>query len=306
MDNGLDVFLLGAGASHGSADCEPEAPPLGATLFDRLLERATFRKLIPSTFVAAQGDFEATLSKLWDVHPDRMIPVLNEVAIFFSEFRPGAANLYVELGRRIRQRASQTVIATLNTEMLLEMSLFGSGVPCHYEGTLPARGATILKPHGSVNFLPTLAGTNVADAPPESKRLVLLEHCNAIQVASDPSEVHRYIQTMGLPPMVAAFVPNKPIPFCAAVIRDLWAAWQRALIGARRLTIIGVGLDSRAPHIWDPLLALRCAIEYVGSDPDAEKKLAKLAPRASSASIAATTFAEYAMRTDSQRSYHLW
>jgi hypothetical protein len=236
-----------------------------------------------------------------------MIPVLNEVAIYFSEFRPGAGNLYVELGRRIRQRANQTVIASLNTEMLLEMALFGSGVPCHYEGTLPARGAMILKPHGSVNFLPTLAGMDVAVVSPrDNKRLVALEQCNAIQVVSEPAEVHRYIQTTGLPPMVAAYMPYKPIPFCTAVIRDLWAAWQRVLLGARSLTIIGVGLDGGAPHIFDPLLSLRCAVEYVGPDPDAEKKLRELAPRASSASIVATSFAEYSKRADSKRGYHLW
>src|SRR5690349_17197170 len=123
MENGLDVFLLGAGASHGSGDCEPHAPPLGADLFAHLLERPRFRELIPADFVAEHG-FEATLSKLWDAHADRMVPVLNEVAIYFSEFRPAPGNLYVELGRRIRQRVNQTVLASLNADMLLEMSLF--------------------------------------------------------------------------------------------------------------------------------------------------------------------------------------
>jgi hypothetical protein len=44
----------------------------------------------------------------------------------------------------------------------------------------------------------------------------------------------------------------------------------------------------------------------VGPDPDAEKKLKALAPRASSASVVATSFAEYSQRADSKRSYHLW
>ena len=307
MDNGFDVFLLGAGASHGSGECEPEPPPLGAELYERLLRRPAFRHLIPPNFVAVPCDFEATLSKLWDEHPERMIPVLNEAAIFFSEFRPGAGNFYVELGSRIRHRANQTVIASLNTEMLIEMSLFASGVPCHYEGTLPARGAMILKPHGSVNFLPTLAGSDVAAmSPRDNKRLVALEQCNAIQVVSEPAEVRHYIHTTGLPPMVAAYLPNKPIPFCSAVIRDLWATWQRVLLGARSLTIIGVGLDGVAPHVKDPLIMLRCNVEYVGPDPDAQAKLTKLAPRASSVSVVATTFADYARQPDSRRSYHLW
>jgi len=294
MDGGLDVFLLGAGASHGSVDCEPEAPPLGAEIFERLCRRPVFRHLMPSGFAADDHGFEATLSKLWDEHADRMIPILNEVAIYFSEFRPGPGNLYVELGRRIRARASETVLASLNAEMLLEMSLFGSGVPCYYEGTLPARGAMILKPHGSANFLPALAGASVSDASlRRATEKAGLASCNAIQVVSDPTQIHAYIRRTGLPPMVAAYMPNKPIPFCGAVIRDLWAAWHRVARSARSLTLIGVDLDGAGPHIWDPLRALRGAIAYVGSDSDARDKLGAVAPRASRITLAGRTFEAY-------------
>jgi hypothetical protein len=306
MENGLDVFLLGAGASHGSGDCEPQAPPLGAELFARLLERPRFRELIPADFVA-EHNFEATLSKLWDAHADRMVPVLNEVAIYFSEFRPAPGNLYVELGRRIRQRVNQTVLASLNADMLLEMSLFGSGVPCYYEGTLPSRGAMILKPHGSINFLPTLAGTSVSEnSLHRAMELAGLEHCNAIQVVADPGQIVRYIKSTGLPPMVTAFMPNKPVPFCRAVIRDFWTTWHRVVRSAKSLTLIGVDLDGAGPHIWDPLLALRGQLDYVGLDAAASEKLARMAPRASRVSAVAPTFAEYLLAKQPRWSYHLW
>ena len=305
MENGLDVFLLGAGASHGSLDCEPEIPPLAADLYERLLRRPVFRELIPPNFVAVATNFEATLSKLWDEHADRMVPVLNEVAVYFSDFRPGAGNLYVELGRRIRQRADKTVLASLNAEMLLEMSLFGSGVPCHYEGTFPAHGARILKPHGSVNFLPTLAGTTEGSLL-HACELAGLENCNAIQVVSDPGQIHRYIRTTGLPPMLAAFMPNKPIPFCRAVIKDFWTTWHSVVKAARSLTIIGVDLGGAGPHIWDPLCALSGTIDYVGPDPDAEAKLVTMAPRASRIAIAGDSFEAYLKRTPPKKGYHLW
>jgi hypothetical protein len=306
MENGLDVFLLGAGASHGSGDCEPHAPPLAVDLFARLLERPRFRELIPETFVA-EPSFEATLSKLWDQHPDRMVPVLNEIALYFCEFRPAPGNLYVELGRRIRQHANQTVLASLNADMLLEMSLFGSGVPCYYEGTLPARGAMILKPHGSINFLPTLAGSGASEGSLlRTMELAGLEHCNAIQVVGDPAQILRYVQSTGLPPMVTAFMPNKPIPFCRAVIRDFWATWHRVVRSAKSLTLIGVDLDGAGPHIWDPLLALRGQLDYVGTDPSAGDKLARMAPRTSRISVIAQTFAEYLRAKQPRWSYHLW
>jgi hypothetical protein len=298
MDTGLDVFLLGAGASHGSLDCTPASPPLGTDLYDRLIERPTFRKLLPPSFVPDPRSFEATLSKLWDEHIDRMIPVLCEVALYFAEFRPGSGNLYVELGRRIRNRASQTVLASLNAEMLLEMSLFGSGVPFHYEGTLPARGAMILKPHGSANFLPTLAGTSVSDGSlRRATERSGLGCCNAIQIVNDPGQIQGYIRTTGLAPMVAAYMPNKPIPFCDAVIRDFWATWQRVASTARTLTIIGVDLDGAGRHIWDPLLALRGSITYVGVDPDARDKLTQRAPSSSRIAIAGPTFDGYLRST---------
>src|SRR5712671_1463231 len=104
MDTGLDVFLLGAGASNGSLDCTPALPPLGTELYDRLIERPAFRKLLPPSFVPDRQSFEATLSKLWDEHADRMIPVLCEVALYFAEFRPGPGNLYAELGRPLPLR----------------------------------------------------------------------------------------------------------------------------------------------------------------------------------------------------------
>src|SRR5437868_2293466 len=131
------------------------------------------------------------------------------------------------------------------------------GEPWHYEGTLPARGAMILKPHGSINFLPTLAGTSVSEGSlHRAMELAGLEHCNAIQVVSDPAQIHRYIRSTRLPPMVAAFLPNKPIPFCRAVIRDFWATWHRVVRGAKRLTIMGVDLDAGGPQLWDRLLSL--------------------------------------------------
>jgi hypothetical protein len=298
MDTGLDVFLLGAGASHGSQDASPSLPPLGTELYDRLIERPAFQKLLPAEFVPDRKSFEATLSKLWDEHADRMIPVLCEVALYFAEFRPGPGNLYAELGRRIRNRASQTVLASLNVEMLLEMSLFGSGVPCHYEGTLPARGAMILKPHGSANFLPTLAGTSVSDGSlRRAAERSGLECCNAIQIVNDPGQIQGYIRTTGLAPMVAAYMPSKPIPFCNAVIRDFWATWQRVAGTARTLTIIGVDLDGAGPHIWDPLLALRGSITYVGVDPDARDKLSKRAPRSARVAIAGPSFDAYLRST---------
>jgi hypothetical protein len=299
MDSGLDVFLFGAGASHGSLDCTPNLPPLGPELYDRLLERPTFRALIPVEFVPDRTSFEATLSKLWDEHIDRMVPVLGEVALYFAEFRPGPSNLYVELGRRIRGRAARTVLASLNADMLLEMSLFASGVPCHYEGTLPAKGAMILKPHGSANFLPTLAGTSVSDGTlrHETERSGL-SCCNAIQIVNDPAQIQGYISTTGLAPMVAAFLPSKPIPFCDAVIRDFWATWQRVASTARTLTIIGVDLDGAAGHIWDPLLALRGPITYVGIDADAKDKLGQRAPQSARVSMGGRSFAHFLRSTE--------
>jgi hypothetical protein len=134
MDGGLDVFLLGAGASHGSVDCEPEIPPLGAELYERLCQRPVFRHLMPEGFAADERSFEATLSKLWDEHADRMIPVLNEVAIYFSEFRPGPGNLYVELGRRIRAWANQTGAPHRSTRGCSSRCRSSApAFPCHYE-----------------------------------------------------------------------------------------------------------------------------------------------------------------------------
>jgi len=307
MNGGLDVYLLGAGASHGSLDCEPGVPPLGCELYERLLERPGFRDAIPRQFVPDRQSLEVTLSKLWDEHTEHMIPVLRETALFFSEFRPKPTNLYVELGRRIRSRASQTVLASLNFEMLLEMALFGSGVPCHYEGTFPAQGATILKLHGSANFLPTVAGAMLSDGSLlRAVERTGLASCNAIQIVNDPSLIHAYVKSTGLPPMVAAFMPNKPVPFCRDVIRDLWETWLRSVRVAETLTIIGVDLSGLGSHVSDPLRALRGKIVYVGPDPDARDKLAAMAPLASYVTVAAPSFHAYLGARIDTPSYHLW
>ncbi len=294
MDSGLDVFLLGAGASHESGDCQPHVPPLGIDLYASLWERDSFRTLIPDGLAAEERCLATTLSKLWDQHPDRVVPVLNQIALYFAEFRPGAANLYAELGKRIRERVARTVLASLNVEMLLEMSLYGIGVPYHYEGTLPAQGAMVLKPHGSANFLPTLAGASVSDQSlRQATKRSGLACCNAIQIVYDPVLVKGFISTTGLPPMVAAYLPNKPIPYCEAVIRDLWATWRRVVGTAKSLTIIGVDLDGAAPHIWEALRPMRGSIEYVGTDADAIDKLTEKAPEAPRISVAGRTFDAY-------------
>src|SRR5882724_7784525 len=87
MESGLDVFLLGAGASHESGDCEPHAPPLGSELYASLCERDSFRTLIPEDFAADERSLESTLSMLWDQHPDRLVPVLSQIALYFTDFR---------------------------------------------------------------------------------------------------------------------------------------------------------------------------------------------------------------------------
>jgi hypothetical protein len=306
MQKDLDVFLLGAGASHGSGDCEPHVPPLAPYLFVQLLERPRFRELIPEGFDAT-GPFESALAKLWDAHADRMVHVLNELALYFCEFRPGPHNLYMQLARRIRARADQTVFASLNADMLLEMSLKNAGVPFYYEGTLPARGAMILKPHGSINFLPTVAGASASEGSLyRAMELAGLERCNAIQIVSEIDAIHRFIQSTGLPPMVAAFMPKKPIPFCRAVIRDFWATWDQVVDNAKTLTIIGVNLRGAGPHIWDPLRTFRGSIAHVGPDPEAREKLAAMAPKASNVASVAPTFHAYMHPSGPRKAYHLW
>jgi hypothetical protein len=106
--------------------------------------------------------------------------------------------------------------------------------------------------------------------------------------------------------MVMAFMPNKPIPFCRAVIRDFWTTWHRVVRGAKSVTIIGVDLDGAGPHIWDPLLALRGKLDYVGTDPEAADKLARMAPRSSRVSVVAPTFEQYLRTTQPRWTYHLW
>ena len=144
----MKVLLLGAGASYGS-DVEG-TPPMGAALL------AALRRFnppgwgqLPETLASDfQSDFERGMARLAETNPHAMPILQRAMAAFFFTFQPRTSSLYVELASRIKGTNWHGVIATLNYERLLEMSLA-------YRGVAPVVGVSagqgqveICMPHG--------------------------------------------------------------------------------------------------------------------------------------------------------------
>ena len=128
MTNSL--ILFGAGASFGSGEVVPKAPPIAGRLLaalSRLYPNAR-GELSKESQSSLSEDFEAGMVAIGDRRPHALPPLERSMASFFFNFRPRVNNLYRELAQRMKKYSWSGALVTLNYERLLELSLLEEGL----------------------------------------------------------------------------------------------------------------------------------------------------------------------------------
>jgi hypothetical protein len=193
-------------------------------------------------------------------------PVLmQQMAMFFAQFRPSQANLYRELITRLDHigKLTDTAFASLNYECLLELSIASTGRSINYfnlnHGSANT-GVAVWKLHGSCNFLP---GPEV-----QATRGVSFgagAFFNTSVRAVDPGEVTAYcIGDTALYPAMAHFAPGKTVQIAQPVIQGLQEFYADAAQTVTSIAVIGVRPNIDDHHVWDPLAATPGEMLVVG------------------------------------------
>lgn len=155
------LFLFGAGASYGSEDCQPYCPPLGDNLYDELCSYSEMFKNEMLDFAESfrgKGNFERGMVEFANKGSGFSPYILKIMGGYFFQFVPGPNNLYKKLIQAAMRLQHAYVFATLNYDILLEISAGQLGYGTAYSRESYSSGQIlIVKPHGSCNTVPVRA-----------------------------------------------------------------------------------------------------------------------------------------------------
>jgi hypothetical protein len=260
------VFLFGAGASYGSGNCYPEPPPLGNGvngLFKKLQEKGGVAASLPSALAELFiKNFEEGMAEFYSTREPQLIPFLKEMSLYFLSFEPLEGNLYKELIQAIALTKHQVVFATTNYDLLIEYAIGLLGYMGIYHGLpVPKNIISVLKIHGSCNFLPNTQGAKFTNAS--------FNNCGVyidapIKIAQ-PHEVIKFCQQEdSQAPVIAMYAKGKPIKFCPKAVLQQQKFWQESVFKAKKVFVVGLSVNSEDTHIWQVLASSKAQLLYFG------------------------------------------
>ena len=263
------VFLFGAGASAFSGECTPRNPPLGNNLFSELQRcggvAATVTGELAEIF---SRNFEDGMAEFRRAREVETTAFQRDLAKYFVEFSPGNSNHYITLIRTLAEIRRPSVFATLNYDLLLEISICRTGYMVSYSGLpVPDRNLAVLKLHGSCNFLPDLESIKIRgisfnlSAAPESSVL-----SGPVRAVDAPEVIEFCNREDSIAPAIALYARGKKVLYCPDFVRQQQYQFINEIKQASRVFIIGVRVTPEDLHIWKPLRASNASLFYVGPD----------------------------------------
>ncbi len=249
------TIIFGAGASYDSGRTIPYNPPLGKDLFERLVSlKGAFYNLSDETKkVFIDDGFEAGMSKI--PNDSRQInPLQREIAIYLSKFQSTRKNAYTILFRKLLQAMDNISIVTLNYDILIEQSLYLNGFQSDYKGS-GDYGVTLLKPHGSSNFLPSYPPNN------NFKNIVAID-CEAfmegldIEIAINSHDVTKWcnnLDNQDLSPVLCMYEKGKRAVINPSIIIESQQKYNELALASDLIILVGIKYIEHDHHIWGVL-----------------------------------------------------
>lgn len=257
---GRPLILFGAGASHGSDTCG--TPPVMRGLSDELCRRqpkewGALPDALASDF---RNNFEAAMRDLLQHDANRADVLQRAMASYFFHFQPHPTNLYVNLADRIRKARWDGVLATLNYERLLELSVRTVGLNVVVGGPKPDFVELCL-PHGCCHLF-----TQVRVVGNIKSGVDILYDSPGIRAIEDPVEHARELRENNVPPVMSYIEPDKRNKSGVSFIKSQRTCFGALATSASLIAIIGLSASARPrdAHIWEPLARTPARIIYCG------------------------------------------
>lgn len=260
------VFLFGAGASHGSLDCTPACPPLGNSLFDEL--QGFGAPLIQGELANLfRKNFEQGMAEFWKTRNGDIPSFLRQMSLYFLMFRPGNNNLFLHLGKAMQRSVHKITLATTNYDLLIELALNSIGWRITYhKHPVPSNNASVLKIHGSCNFLPKMM-------PRQIHNLTLMTtHPNAaileapINAVTTTEAINFCLNENSIAPAISMYSIGKKVLFCPSFIQHQQDWFKQEISIADEIFVIGLAVNHLDEHIWMPLSTTNGHITFVAKE----------------------------------------
>lgn len=262
----MKAVLFGAGASYGSGNLLPKAPPMGSDLFAALQRLYPNWRSVPSEVAEKfEEHFESGMAVLIENYGFAVGPLMQEMARFFSIFAMDkhGSNLYRSFVEETKG-CKNLILGTLNYECLLEIaiSLNGQTVGYFMDPETDNDLVPVWKLHGSCNF--KVKGLEATRGVSYSGTGVVfggdIEPIN-------PSEVQKvYSGSTALYPAMALYAAGKPISMSPGPVEAAQKRWNEHIHRCSKLLIIGVNPFPEDGHIWNSIAESNATIATIGDE----------------------------------------
>ncbi|MBX0325577.1 hypothetical protein EGH21_21365 [Halomicroarcula sp. F13] len=261
-----NLILVGAGASYGAGDIVPNQPPLGGGLFAEL--ESTF----PNTWGALpehiknefRTDFEEGMVALSEFNSKLHAPLYQAMGAYFAQFSIGSETTQYEIlvdSLSDSLADGETVLSSLNYECLLEEAMSDFGHKINYFPDELGEAATVLKPHGSCNFL-----SQNLTAQGDIQFSEGVSFSGGVEAVSRKEVIQYHRGNNALYPAMALFRPDKYTQVGTSVIQSIQGKWKEAVQQSDKVGIIGVNPRPSDDHLWEPLSNTDAEIFYIGGE----------------------------------------
>lgn len=247
------TLIFGAGASYGSGRCLPSNPPLGNDLFSNLVElRGAFARLgDQQKRVFLEQGFEAGMATI--ANDSRQInPLQKELACYLSSFTTQPDNAYTRLFNKIRTVCDKVAIATLNYDLLIEQSLAHHRIAFDYNGS--RLGISLMKIHGSSNFLPELGGLVMrGNVMRGGGGFVEGLRVSAVSSATEIRAWCKDSRNSDISPVLAMYEKGKRVVINKRHIEAIQKNYSGTVHKSSHVVIVGTKYVEHDQHVWRPI-----------------------------------------------------
>ncbi|MUK79154.1 hypothetical protein GNP84_19975 [Aliivibrio fischeri] len=248
------TFIFGAGASYGSGMTVPYNPPLGNYLFNNLVSlNGEFSRLSKkSRDVFEQYGFEDGMATISN---DSQIinPLQKEIACYLSKFQVTNENAYTRLFNKIRNLMPKVNVVTLNYDTLIEQALALNHYHTDYNGS--GYGVTVLKPHGSSNFLPKIpTGSSFENITAVGCRTFFEGlQTDAVSTCDEVKQWCNNPQNGSLSPVLSMYEKGKRVVINTELINNIQNKYKSVISESNLVVLIGIKYIPDDTHILQPL-----------------------------------------------------
>jgi hypothetical protein len=246
------TVILGAGASYDCGCTTPTRPPLGCQLLDELARTSDFYVPIAAAYGEVfRRDFEEGFALVEQDTEFSDLDFLRGMGRYFARFRIDANCRYLRLLAGLSNSFERVVVVTTNYDLLLELSLCALDRRWDYTFNpgAPAK-VTLLKIHGSCNFVPQL--------PDFYRHAMVSKPVNVsldfpIRVILDMEELEQTYAKSGLDfPAMALYERNKRTPVCATFVKQLQRGYEAVIRQSDLVIVSGLRFLNHDEHLWGP------------------------------------------------------